>query len=230
MTDIDLQALKNVNCLLCGDQRSDPKTSGIISLYGENAFSKSVLFDSGNLYVTPAPGTLTVGYLILAPRQHFPNFSCLSLSAWSACHQLLLAVSEIGKKHSLSPYIYFEHGTGLEGEKGASCVDHAHLHLIPCDDPSEIRNSLKDNYDEIKLNKMEDIVLYKNKFPYVLLAYGNNCYLYITIEIDSQFVRKILANYYGISNLWNWTLYPMHENYWATASLFKGLTTMHKTM
>ena len=210
-------------CPMCGDRLRNPNTSGIMRLYGADALPSAILWESEDLYLTPGPGTLMPGYLIVATRRHYMNFAEVPDTALGDLSGLVRAVSEIGATNALAPYLMFEHGSGKGPAKGASCVDHAHMHLAPCRDPDLIQKELEARFAGRALLGVADIRLLNGGEPYVFLHYDGRSYAYETPDIPCQFVRRLLAIEVGMPEQWNWFEHPCASNFWATQAQFKGM-------
>lgn len=209
-------------CPLCGDLSRDPMRSGIMRLYGEDALPTAIMWESAELYLTPGPGTIMPGYLILATKRHYVNFAQLPDGALAEAWDVVEAVARIGAANGLDPYLLFEHGSGDRHARGASCIEHAHMHLAPSPAPERIRAILATYFHERSLSQFNEIRSLKRGAPYVFLSFSGGFYVYGTICIPSQFVRRILAAERGIPEQWRWSDHPLPENFWKTHALFNG--------
>lgn len=209
-------------CPLCGDLSRDPMRSGIMRLYGDDALPTAIMWESAELYLTPGPGTIMPGYLILATKRHLTNFAHLSDRVLAEAWDVVEAVARLGGANGLDPYLLFEHGSGDEHARGASCIEHAHMHLAPSPAAERIRELLAGYFRERSLSQFNEIRSLKGGPPYVFLSFSGGFYVYETICISSQFVRRILAAERGIPKQWRWSDHPLPENFWKTYALFNG--------
>lgn len=195
-------------------------------MYGLSVLAKSILWESDTLYLTPSPGTLTTGYLILAPKMHYTSFAQIPSDLLQISWRIVERVRELGQEIGYYSYVLFEHGSGSGHRRGASCIEHAHLHLVPSPNPNQLRESLRSRYDEVLLNAFDELATLDSDWPYVFLATSGSYYSYATNNIESQFLRRCIAKQFQVDNRWNWKKYPMRTNYLATLEAFSGKITL----
>ena len=121
----------------------------------------------------------------------------------------LKALLEAMKKQVRECYntdtVCFEHGSVSCTNRFGGCINHAHIHIVPC------RNSL---IDEIGLYELQTQQIGSVAD---LQAYGQRCepYLYFQDTDDreylitgdnvvSQFFRKLLAQQHDVAEKWDW--------------------------
>jgi hypothetical protein len=84
--------------------------------------------------LVPGLGGLTPGYVLLAPMDHHPSLGAASHLPDSRKHGFPNFVHEVLAflRARMGPLTYWEHGGGgAPEERRSSCVDHAHLHVVP---------------------------------------------------------------------------------------------------
>jgi hypothetical protein len=104
---------------------------------------------------------------------------------------------------------FFEHGSSADGSSVPCTVNHAHLHAVPID---SLANSLPQLLQWLPV---------RTSGPDLRLAVGDHEYLYyedhtglafVAISqystIESQLLRRVVANKVGVPELWNWRLHP----------------------
>lgn len=210
------------NCYLCADLDRDAQASGIAQLYGPSILKDAFIWESQDFYITPAPGTIAVGYLILAPKAHVPSFARLSLEQLVEVASIVDHVVKLGKQLGFEQYIAFEHGSVSFHSRGAACVDHAHLHLTPAPNFSEFREVLQGSFNESLLEGIADLADWPKDTPYVLLTNNATMYCYAAPHAPSQLLRRVLASQWSIGSQWNWRLHPLKENFCETIRVMLG--------
>lgn len=209
-------------CLLCGDWNRNLSTSGIKQIYGEEALRSAFLWESTLLYLTPAPGSITCGYMILSPKKHYISFAEAPNEIIDGANMVWQRVCEIGEVLRLPSYVLFEHGAASKFWRGAACIEHAHFHLVPSPNPIELRNLMKKGFTENRHASLLDIKSLEHGSPYIFLITPEGTYSYETPRIESQYLRKCIATQWGVPSSWNWKMHPMTENFWKTIELFRG--------
>lgn len=207
-------------CPLCGDQMRDLSHSGIANFIGEDVLAGSFLYTSPTLYLTPAPGGLSPGYVILAPRTHRLNFGQLGREALTEAAAVVSAVKSTFSDQG--PFVVFEHGALSEGETGAACVSHAHLHIAPVPRPDELHEELERRFDGEPLDGLRSLGEQPVMCPYLAVETGSACIRYIGENMESQLLRKLIASQLGRPEQWNWRQFPQRENYVATIRGYLG--------
>lgn len=219
MSGIQLNVIND--CFLCGDWKRDPSKSGIKQIYGKKALEAAFLWESSDLYLTPAPGCLTSGYLILSPKKHYISFAEAPPEIIDSVKVIWEHVCNIGASLGLSSYVLFEHGAASKFWRGAACIEHAHFHLVPSPNHRELTALMKKDFLESRHTHLLDIRSLGHNSPYIFLMTPEGIFSYKTPRIESQYLRKCIASQWEMSESWNWKMHPMNENFWKTIEIFK---------
>lgn len=206
-------------CYICGDLERDPEYSGIAMYYGEDVLERCILWEDKELFIIPAPGTLTPGYLILATKLHINCFAQFDSQEFEKIGHILNRVKLAGNNLGLPSYVMFEHGGTSPMNKGAACIDHAHLHLVPSPRPNELRLVLLRHFEEVQYDNICDLSKHKES-PYILLSTDTRIFVYQATDAPSQLLRRVLAHQWGVPDCWNWRFFPFRENFIATLEMF----------
>lgn len=217
-----------LGCEICGDQNFS-QHSGIARMYGEDVLVRSFLEEDSGVYLTPAPGTITAGYLIAAPRRHVLSVAAMNNEELMALERLIARVRRTGRINGLSEYVVFEHGMTSTSHRGAACLDHAHLHLCPSPDPRALRDYLRKWYAEDEFESWTDLSSLSDdkESGYILLSHADNndvsekLYVYRVSFVASQLVRQRLAIQWGTPNEWDWRAFPHRDKYLETLKMFE---------
>jgi hypothetical protein len=144
---------------------------------------------------------------------HRRSFAALSEDELSDAENSLRCLRDrIAERYG--PMIVAEHGSG-ECDMGASCCDHAHLHLIPL--PGLV-DPLVDIYQEVGgkprvLSSLVDLRSFNGR-PYLFLSPRDGLYMVWTnVErFKRQFVRWATAKLMGVEDFYNWRNYHFAHN------------------
>jgi diadenosine tetraphosphate (Ap4A) HIT family hydrolase len=204
------------------------KNCSFCSKFGDKGSNKQKWYDKelisqDNFVVIPAVGAFVEGYLMILTRKHYHNMAQLSKTQLSKLAILKHEVRKILTKYYHAP-IAFEHGPGLPAGMGGSCIDHAHIHILPFE--FDLLPMLKE-YCTMKLvsnNRYQFDPKYKSR-PYLLYEdQQGQIYMGNGENIPSQFIRKLIAKRLGISDQWDYALFPNDELIKATINKLEALS------
>ncbi|WP_295794379.1 hypothetical protein [Mucilaginibacter sp.] len=175
------------------------------------------VFESENFLVIPTLGSLIEGWLLIVPRKFHLNFSQLSLTNFA---ELERVIGHLAQRFlpifNKDQFVVFEHGPTLENSVAGCGVDYAHLHWVPTDFDllAGVDNFLNLDYAWRNIDEIKDVKFYNvNDDDYLYLRNQEGKHFMTCQEnIPSQTFRKVIANYLGIPNSYDWKLNPMAEN------------------
>ncbi|MFF9479557.1 hypothetical protein [Streptomyces sp. NPDC014733] len=174
----------------------------------------------------PTVGAFTPGYCLFMPVAH------LDAAADLGPGELARAAAETEEMRALiqaryGPVVLAEHGP-RDGELGASCCSHCHLHLIPVPDPDAVTAA----YERVggPARRLADMT--------ELPAAGDGSYLYLSPRpgehhywpsagFARQFVRRVCADHLGVGAVFDWRDHPFtahRERTFVALSADLGLT------
>ncbi len=171
-----------------------------------------VLYESEHFYVKPALGQFVEGYCLIVSKEHARTMSELSPIARD---ELAWLLKEIGSRLSaIRPggQCVFEHGSACPQNHAGTCIDHAHVHLLPvsCDVRPE-------------LVTIHGCILTDSAANYSTLDSVRGSYLYYEARegvgevyscaqrLPSQLMRKLICNRLGIPTQWDWRKKPRRD-------------------
>jgi len=173
-----------------------------------NRRKKDILFSTKNFYVTPSLGQIVEGYLLICTRKHVVSLAHLNEEEFKELKKVQDKCKKILSSKYTNP-IFFEHGPIEKKDKAGSCIDHAHLHVIPL--KIDLTNELKKRFPSKKLKEISELEIQKRlKLPYFYFEnMGGEKYVFKIPEIvPSQYIRKLI--YYQLDKIseWNWREHP----------------------
>jgi diadenosine tetraphosphate (Ap4A) HIT family hydrolase len=211
-------------CPLCGDCARDVATSGVARLFGAAALRHCFLYEDDDLFLIPGPGNFAVGYLILAPHEHYLSFAVMRREVLERAQDLLETLVGGLTRRLRTPVVVFEHGAADSMRRGAACVDHAHVHVAPAPRPHELRDFMRGRFEEAApIDGLGDLARSPPCGPYVLFGDGDGWSIYSTPAIQRQLLRRLLTAQHGRPSEWNWRLHPNSANFWRTALTVREL-------
>jgi ATP adenylyltransferase len=173
----------------------------------------TVLFETDNFVVVPALGSFVAGYLLIATKPHVRNIAhlpdqlCPELQ--SACH----AVADIVRT-KYGPVVTFEHGNAGLTFQGPSCINHAHIHIVPfaLDVWSLVEAPFA--HKEIRLRPWHREVPRDESYIFVQDNNGRARYYTTASEFPRQYIRRRICQLMGgnYREKWNWDFCQFPEN------------------
>lgn len=215
-----------MNCPFCIEYTNPVESQFYMEIGKHTGYESRILLETDNWYVIPTMGSLTVGYVLLVTKQHFPSLANLNSEMYFEMLGLKSAVEEILFKRLGMRCLAFEHGTVNTFSKGANSVDHVHVHILPFTHPiwlnviSDIPKTdfeIVDSYEELYARWHNDL-----PNSYLLFQDLNQRIYYISdaSKMPSQLFRKCLAPHFG-ADCWDWRSESYSKNITRTIELFK---------
>jgi ATP adenylyltransferase len=178
-----------------------------------------IVFESDNFIVIPSLGSLVKGWLLIVPKQYVLSIGYLDENLQNELDELSNNVTKILEKE-FGKVTMFEHGAYMPNNLVGCGVDYAHLHLVPVDIDliAELEKILKINYDWHKISGLDFASIYtKQNLPYLYVKDNKNQHFITSNEsFPSQLFRKVIANYLGKSDEFDWKTFHHMENIEAT--------------
>lgn len=191
----------------------------------QRALCDRPIFESENFVCIPSIGALIEGWVLLVPKAHF---LCVG-----AMHPDLIAeltefkdhvVVEIEIRHG--DVALFEHGPASPSTPVGCGVDHAHLHVVPCqfDLAAAARREMNECIEWNSVSALSSTAeFHQSGLPYLYLeqpvGYRN---IAVSASIPSQLFRKAIARHVGLPDAWNWQHFPFDENVSQTVHRLHG--------
>jgi diadenosine tetraphosphate (Ap4A) HIT family hydrolase len=185
--------------------------------------SNRIIFESDHFYLVPTLGCFIEGYCLFVPKRHVYSFCQLNYSESEELFKNFRMIKSTIETKFNKDVIIFEHGAKSSALNLHSCIDHAHLHIVPgvnkllvlkyfidiCGKPVIVSSKIQEKYFE-----RED---------YLYLNYEDK-HLYWTelSKVPKQFGRIVCADILGIKQFYNWRIYPFKEKMMDTKSTLKN--------
>ena len=198
-------------CEICTEISGVGHRDLLVELLGGNPGSW-VLFESSHFAVLPSVGPLVAGHVLICPRRHTNRLASVYLDEVGDLKRTKATVANVLEAVFGSPVQFFEHGASVDGQYVPCTVTHAHLHALP----------VRPIWPELPTSLTWDAV---SSTPTALARHvGDNEYLYyegsdgnavvatkVGLRIESQLLRRVIAEQLGHPTEWNWREYPRTE-------------------
>lgn len=184
-----------------------------------------IIYETDDLLLITGLGALSEGYVLILPKLHYLSMADLSEKMMDSLLSLKARVRAFLEKEYGVPVVFFEHGVRGEEARGGACIDHAHLHAVPC--KADFRCVLSKDFSETKIYSLRDIqIKIKPNVQYILYEDGKEqIFVYQTqSKIPSQYIRRVWANVIGKPDEWDWSIYIGNNNIAKTLARFRKFT------
>jgi diadenosine tetraphosphate (Ap4A) HIT family hydrolase len=207
-----------MSCLFCdvADGNAGRAPENVIVAANEHAFAK------------PALGQFVDGYTLIVSQEHVRSFSEMSDAELGQVEQLKEDIGARLRRLYHQPVVIFEHGCGQgPGLRGGSCIDHAHLHVLPLS--VSLESELQSRFRFTRISKLADLATRGGTAgPYLYLETGSG--ERFTFELDSQvpsqFMRRLICRTLNQPDLWDWRIHPFRERITSFTAVFATIPAM----
>lgn len=181
---------------------------------GQARHENTIVLENAHFAVMPTLGQFVPGWLMIVSKTHHASLSEHSVLELASVGELLSTVRQL-----LYPVyghcIAFEHGTRTRDRRSGCCIDHTHLHVVPCADERRFRELIP--LPALRMINLESLGDAASEIgDYLLIVYSHDRDTCELIEactpLPSQFLRQVLACVHGRAMEWDWRLHPCHEN------------------
>jgi diadenosine tetraphosphate (Ap4A) HIT family hydrolase len=203
-----------MDCLFCSIQdMSNPSNP-----------EDEIFDESENFYAKAALGHFVFGYTLIISKEHFPSFAYVPEHQFPELEAFTNKV--LDKLHNLCrhPITIMEHGALNRCQRGGSCIDHAHLHLMPL--AADLHPILSERFSFAELGSISGLRRFKDaQVPYLyyqregLRSYGVG----LSQDVPSQMLRQIACQALGTPELWDWRNRPLRDVLQRFTSEYKRL-------
>jgi diadenosine tetraphosphate (Ap4A) HIT family hydrolase len=166
-----------------------------------------VLGGTRHLSVLADLSPLTVGHLLLVPREHHLSFANV-VHAYGAEVEHVASVLLPRYREVFGEPTVLEHGSSPE-MRGSACVNHAHWHLLPIPGDQAAAIMARDGLSLAKLKDIKDLAAAGRRYiPYFFCLYRDQC-LFAPADrrLRRQYLRSVAGEVLGIPDpSWDWSV------------------------
>ncbi len=203
-----------MDCLFCSIQEmSNPSNP-----------EDEIIEESENFYAKAALGHFVFGYTLIITKEHFPSFAHLPEHQFPELEAFRDKIRD--KLHNICQHgiSMMEHGAINRCQRAGSCIDHAHLHLMPLS--VDLYPILSERFSFDELTSAGEVRRFKDEqIPYLyyqregLRGYG----VKLSQDVPSQLLRRIACQALGQPELWDWRNRPLRDPLQRFTSEYKRL-------
>lgn len=190
----------------------------IFCVIDESKKYNTIIEETDNFLVLPAVGSLVDGYLLIVYKKHLYSLSSIKEEVKNEYISLINKYRELFKEKYGKYPIVFEHGSPDPKSFCASCLIHAHSHIVNHNFTNEKEILNKENFKKIKsfydVKKDTNYIYYKNDNGIDYVSYD--------FEPISQLMRLFVAKDLKIEDKYNWRTNMFEENIEKTINNFKN--------
>jgi diadenosine tetraphosphate (Ap4A) HIT family hydrolase len=208
------------DCAFCAQTAGLEEHNEMFALTGERWALRPVLAERGAAIAMPSIGALAPGHMLVCPVAHHRSLLAAPDTVAAAVQELLGAVRSHVEHATGTVTHVFEHGSSRYGERVACSVEHAHLHVLPCE--SDVLSAIADiadwkpagrNLDELRrVVGDSEYLIYESPTGQRLTAITDT-------GLPSQLLRRVFASALDVSE-WDWRVDPAVGRVAATAELY----------
>jgi diadenosine tetraphosphate (Ap4A) HIT family hydrolase len=183
-----------------------------------------IIDESENFYAKAALGHFVFGYTLIISKEHCPSFAYVPEHLFPELEAFKDNV--LDKLHNIcaQPVHIMEHGAISRCQRGGSCIDHAHLHLMPL--AADLYPVLRERFSFGELGSVGEVRRFKDaQIPYLyyqregLRSHGVG----LSQDVPSQLLRRIACQALGTPELWDWRVEPLRDRIQQFTSEYKRL-------
>ncbi|MFK4299144.1 diadenosine tetraphosphate (Ap4A) HIT family hydrolase [Arthrobacter sp. GAS37] len=201
-------------CTFCNELSG--AQSPLIDLGLANGPKDYILYENENFVAVPCLGPLTDWYVLVVARRHTLSSGWMSDLERDDLRKTIREVSRLLKSTSGSEVVVFEHGSYDFRNKGGSCQDHAHIHLVATN--QDVAELIEIVERHVRLTPVEDWLnaaanaVQQKRSSYLAIETAGGSYLAPATGAPSQFFRRSLCEWLGTdADGWDWLAYPNVE-------------------
>jgi diadenosine tetraphosphate (Ap4A) HIT family hydrolase len=197
-----------LDCCLCSQIQGRSENDLIARLLPEAPYVRRVCVETANFAVIPSLGPLTLGHVVLCPKEHSISFVQLGPELDREYLEVSRLLTERLKAVFSSELIAFEHGMSADDRRIPCSVEHAHQHFLPVPPGSE------SEFDWTSWREFDGTLAALRTVTggreYILARdTAGACRVLQTREagFESQHMRRVFASRFGCPD-WNWREVP----------------------
>lgn len=197
-------------CCLCAQIQGRVANDLIAALLPGRPYARRVLHESDSFACVPSLGPLTPGHSLMCPKIHARSFADLPARLDGEFARVKAELrAQLGALYDAEVHV-FEHGVSAVGTRTLCTVDHAHMHLVPLPrglaDVGVAREKswlpCEESLSDLRARAAgREYVYYETAAGVARLRAADQ-------EIESQFMRRVIARRLGKPDRWDWRADP----------------------
>jgi diadenosine tetraphosphate (Ap4A) HIT family hydrolase len=191
-----------LTCLFCNLARPDYRPVGP---------EDTVLLRGETVYAKPGLGALIQGYSLIIPLRHVGSAADLPPEELAEVCRIFSALERKLEDLYGSKLLAFEHGRPKLALGRAGCIDHVHIHAMPCSSVLAEALRLALEVTSTPLSSLSDLKgLSSSRRQYLAYLLPGETWRVTILDdpIPGQYVRRLLATALGRPDEWDWAVFP----------------------
>ena len=163
------------------------------------------VYEDDTFVVMPTLGAFVEGYVMVVSKEHHDCVGKMPSEDIAHLETLMEEITARIRAVYHTDVICFEHGAVSCANKFGGCLNHAHVHLVPCN--TSLIEEIRDYDLEVELlTSLADLqALGQEGRPYLFFRDTDGKQYLITGEfIVSQFFRQLVSAHMGLDRKWDW--------------------------
>jgi len=191
-----------MDCLFCSIQEiSNPSNP-----------EDEIIDESENFYAKAALGHFLFGYTLIISKEHFASYAYLPEHLFPELEAFRDNIIDKLHKICQHPITILEHGAMNRCQRGGSCIDHAHLHLMPL--AADLYPILSERFSFGELGSISELRRFKDaqiSYLYYQREGLRSQAVDLLQDVPSQLLRRIACQALGEPELWDWRVSPLRD-------------------
>ena len=200
--------LETNECCLCAQIHGRAPDDLIAALLPEQPYARRVMYECDAFALVPSLGPLVPGHSLLCPKTHVRSFAELPARLDAVFTRVKSELqSRLAALYDAEVHV-FEHGVAAGGTRTLCTVDHAHMHLVPLPRAlADVTPAGRWVPCEASLSDLRARAA-GQEYIYYESAAGERRLRAADTELESQFMRKVIAERLGTPGRWDWRVDP----------------------
>lgn len=225
-SDVDHDDYRDI-CSFCAEVACRQEHNLLAELMPETLVGDFILHETPRFVVIPGVGAVCDGYVLIVPKEHVLSFGHLDADHDAELTGLLDDLGGYLHEQFGEPITAFEHGAESFRNRGGSCTDHAHMHVMPMGRRIDLLGPLANDFEVRRaaefLPALRDQVKTRRR-PYLWLRGGDgSMWICDAPNALSQYIRRIIVDQLGRSGEWDWAVFTGVEHLRATIERFRAV-------
>ena len=203
---------------------------------GEAYEKERILDETDNFFTIASLGPMGIpGYVLVVSKDHSIGTGDIDAADRKELAEMIVKAKSVVSGVFGSTMV-FEHGPRVCDTRGGSCLDHAHIHIVPSKSVMDalavdLFKKLEYNGQFYRVDRLESMVslertaeIYhakKTSHLYVESPDGLQILTEVNFHLPSQYMRRIIAYTQKIPH-WNWRSHPDNETVLRTVDALMG--------
>lgn len=212
-------------CSFCAEISGRPDHNMLVELMPDTSIEDFILYETPRFTVIPGAGAVGEGYVFIIPKEHVLSFGYLDAEHDAELAQLLNTLTAHLEKVFGEPVIAFEHGAESFRNRGGSCTDHAHMHVMPISAQIDLVGPLSKEFELRRTDELLPAIrdqVQERRQPYLFLRTTDGLmWICDAPHALAQHIRRIIVDLLGRPGEWDWAVFSGAEHIRSTVQSFR---------